>query len=48
MACSYGLVLLLSTLLHASGFAETLIKIAIDCILFFLSFRIQNQWVFKR
>ncbi len=44
---SYGLVLLFTGLLGLQGFLESLIKIAVDVTLFFISFRIQKKWVFQ-
>ncbi len=47
IAVSSGLVFLLENLLSISSPAlSTLIKIVIDTLLFFLSFRIQHRWVF--
>lgn len=43
MCCSAGLVLLLYRLLHIP---ETAAKIVVDTILFFISFRIQKQFIF--
>lgn len=44
---SYGLVFLLSTLFSAGGFAESLLKLVVDVVLFMFSFQIQRKWVFK-
>lgn len=44
---SYGLVYLFTWLLGLQGFSESLIKIAVDVMLFFISFRIQQKWVFR-
>jgi putative flippase GtrA len=42
--CVTGLV----TLLGVSGGAKTAIKLVVDFILFFLTFQIQREWVFKK
>ena len=44
MAASAGLVSLLFGLLH---WPETLCKIVVDVLLFFISFQIQNRWIFR-
>lgn len=46
-ACSYLLVYLLSFLSQAGPALELLFKILVDMILFLLSFRIQQGWVFR-
>lgn len=43
---SYGLVLLFTGLLGLKGFTESLVKVIVDVILFFISFQIQRKWVF--
>lgn len=47
-ALSYGLVYLVaSMLLHLNGsLFETVVKLAVDLCLFFISFQIQQRWVF--
>jgi glycosyltransferase involved in cell wall biosynthesis len=49
-AASYGLVyLFVGILFHLNGsILETLIKFIVDMCLFFVSFRIQQRWVFKK
>ncbi|MCR5153735.1 MAG: bifunctional glycosyltransferase family 2/GtrA family protein [Lachnospiraceae bacterium] len=47
-AVSAGLVSLASFLLKEGSFLETLYKIVVDTLLFFISFRIQKHWVFKK
>lgn len=47
-ACSYLLVLLLSLLCGAGSILKVVLKIVVDSILFLLSFRIQQNWVFRR
>ncbi len=47
MLVSAGLVSLLSILLASQPFGSTLIKILVDCFLFFFSYRLQRCWVFK-
>ena len=46
MACSAGLVSLLYTL--TGGFSELLLKIVVDVFLFFISFQIQREFVYKK
>lgn len=47
--CSYGIVYLLSSLIASElRLLQSLIKIAVDVILFFISFRIQRDWVFGK
>lgn len=46
-ACSYLLVYLLSLLCSAGTVMQLAIKIIVDMILFLLSFRIQQAWVFR-
>ncbi len=47
--CSYGLVFLLTSLISAEyRIIDSLIKIVVDVLLFFLSFRIQQAWVFGK
>lgn len=46
---SAGLVSLVSYLFHQSGSAVvTFIKLVVDTVLFFVSFTIQREWVFKK
>ena len=40
-------VMLLSKLFASTPIIQTLIKIVVDCVLFFLSYRIQRNWVFS-
>lgn len=49
-AVSYGLVYLFADILfHLNGsLLETLIKFVVDMCLFFVSFRIQQKWVFQK
>lgn len=49
-AVSYGLVFLFADIVFKveARLLETLIKFAVDMCLFFISFRIQQRWVFKR
>lgn len=44
---SYGIVFLISSVLNAGTWGEILIKPIVDIILFLLSFRIQQTWVFR-
>ncbi len=46
MLASAGLVTLLCSLLSANAEGATIIKIIVDTVLFFISYRIQNNWVF--
>ena len=46
-AASYGLVYLLSSLCRAGSFIEIVLKLAVDIVLFIISFQIQHRWVFK-
>lgn len=47
-ACSYGIVYLLSALIAPEfRLLQSVIKIVVDVVLFFISFRIQQDWVFK-
>ena len=46
-AASYGLVYLLSSLCRAGSFLEIVLKLAVDIVLFIISFQIQHGWVFK-
>ena len=46
-ACSYGLVYLLSSILDAGSAVEVVLKLVVDTVLFLISFRIQQRWVFK-
>ena len=48
MLVSYGLVFLVSDILNLGDLFTTLSKMVIDTILFFISFRIQKVWVFKK
>lgn len=48
-SASYGLVYLFSTIvfrLPSGSLFSSLIKFLVDCVLFFISFRIQQNWVF--
>lgn len=45
--CSYGLVYLFSMLCRAGSVLEIIIKVLVDVLLFLLSFRIQQGWVFR-
>lgn len=45
---SFGCVYLISKLLKAQKLYNTLIKVVIDTILYFISFQIQREWVFKK
>ncbi len=45
MAASAALVYLFFDMLH---FNETLIKVVVDTVIFFLGFQIQREWVFKK
>ena len=47
MLISAGLVTMLSALLSTGAGGSTLIKIVVDTVLFFLSYRIQRSWVFS-
>ena len=47
MAAGYGLTAGVSRLFDAFGFTITLIKIAIETLLFFVSYNIQKKWIFK-
>lgn len=44
---SYGAVYLFSVLCSAGPFMESIFKLIVDVCLFFLSFRIQQRWVFR-
>lgn len=46
MLLSAGLVYLFSALLGANSESDTLIKLCVDTVLFFISYRIQQNWVF--
>lgn len=46
-AASYGLLLLVSTLVQASPAAETPLKLAVDMLLFLISYQVQRRWVFR-
>jgi len=48
MAASAALVAGLSYLLPAGNFGKTVIKLVVDTCLFFASFGIQREWVFKK
>lgn len=48
LCVSAGLVTLLSSFLTAGSFLKTLIKAIVDGLLFFISFRIQKEWVFGK
>ncbi len=47
MAVSAGLVTLICFILRSTPFGSTLVKIAVDTLLFFVSYRIQRCWVFR-
>ena len=47
MLTSAGLVAVFSSLCMAGKFGKVLIKLVVDTCLFFVSFRIQREWVFK-
>ena len=47
MAAGYGGTAGLARILDANGFAITALKIAVETILFFLSYNAQRKWVFK-
>lgn len=47
MAAGYGLTAGASRLFNAFGFTITIIKIIIETMLFFISYNIQRQWIFK-
>lgn len=47
-AASAGLVSFVSCLFPAGSFGKTLIKAAIDILLFLLSYQIQREWVFRK
>lgn len=46
MCVSAGLVALLSACFAAGSFLKTVLKAIVDTVLFFISFRIQKEWVF--
>lgn len=48
MTISATIVFLLSNTLHASSLVSTVLKAVTDTCLFFISFRIQKNWVFKK
>lgn len=48
MLVSAGIVFLLSSTLHATSMLSTLLKAITDTCLFFISFRIQKDWVFRK
>ena len=49
MLCSGGLVSLLKILLGTDyAIITTLIKAIVDTLLFFVTFRIQHEWVFRK
>ena len=48
MFVSFGLVFVLSKVFRAEGLWKTLIKAVVDTCIFFMSFRIQQNWVFKK
>lgn len=48
LCVSAVLVSLLSSLFSSGSFLKTVLKAAVDTLLFFLSFRIQKEWVFRR
>lgn len=45
---SATLVSILTNLFTAETFGQTLLKAIVDTVLFFISFRIQKEWVFKK
>lgn len=48
LCVSAGLVTLFSSLFTAGSFLKTLLKAIVDSLLFFISFRIQKEWVFRK
>lgn len=44
---SAGLVTLLTSLIPGGSFVTTLLKLCVDVVLFFISYQIQRDWVFK-
>ena len=44
---SAGLVTLLTNLIPSGSFVTTLLKLCVDTVLFFISYQIQRDWVFK-
>lgn len=48
VTASFSLVFLFSTLLRATAAAEPAIKLAVDILLFLISYQIQRRWVFQR
>lgn len=44
---SYGLLYLISSFLQAGSGLEAVLKLVVDVLLFFISFRIQQRWVFR-
>ena len=47
LLASAGLVTLLTSLIPSGSFLTTLLKLCVDTILFFISYQIQRDWVFK-
>jgi len=47
MLTSFGLVYLLSALFGVAGLLVTVIKVIVDTVLYFISFQVQREWVFK-
>lgn len=47
MVTSFGLVYIISSIISANGIFITLVKIVVDTLLYFISFQIQREWVFK-
>ena len=45
-ALSYLLVFLFTGLLHTAGWGDSLVKIVVDTVLFFVNYRFQKKWVF--
>lgn len=48
MSVSAGIVFALSSVFHATSVLSTILKAITDTCLFFISFRIQKDWVFRR
>lgn len=48
IACSYGLIYLLSIITSSNLAGEILWKIPVDLVLFFVSYQVQQRWVFAK
>lgn len=48
VACSSALVYLVKLFIGSGSFLVTLFKVLIDVTLFFVTFRVQRQWVFRK